>query len=204
MIEGTSTLPTAMPSPAMTVPPYRAATPGSRRTRIPAATVSAISASAASVPMRRATIGATGEPSAMQTTGSVVSAPAAAAESGTSARISSSSGGTLATAVRRLSAVKTIAAASGQARRGAVRTTCSVEAAAREGGPQLRRRRGVDAFMRRFLPVLIALFALTGAHTASAASTEIGIADDRMLLPGGPTADQAVAEWRRLGVDNVR
>jgi hypothetical protein len=60
------------------------------------------------------------------------------------------------------------------------------------------------AFMRRFLPALIALFALAGAHTASAASTEIGIADDRMLLPGGPTADQAVAEWRRLGVDNVR
>jgi hypothetical protein len=86
----------------------------------------AMSASAASVPTRRATTGATGEPSAMQTTGSVVSAPAATAERGTSARISSSSGGTLATAVRRLSAVKTIAAASGQTRRGTVRKPCSL------------------------------------------------------------------------------
>ena len=47
----------------------------------------------------------------MQITGAVVSAPAATADSGTSTRISSSSGGTLATAVLRLSAVKMIAPA---------------------------------------------------------------------------------------------
>ena len=47
----------------------------------------------------------------MQITGSVVSTPAAAAVSGTASRISSSSGGTLAIAVRRFSAVSTTAAA---------------------------------------------------------------------------------------------
>ena len=78
---------------------------------MPAATVSAIRASAASVPTRRATTGASGEPSAMQITGSVVSTPAAAADRGTASRSSSSSGGTLAIAVRRFSAVSTTAAA---------------------------------------------------------------------------------------------
>src|SRR4051812_28304667 len=100
-----------MPSPATAVPTNSAAIPGRRRSRMPATSVSARPATAASLPIRRARRGATGAPAAMQMTGSVVSAPAAVVESGTSARSSSSSGGTLATAVRRLSAVKTIAAA---------------------------------------------------------------------------------------------
>jgi hypothetical protein len=58
--------------------------------------------------------------------------------------------------------------------------------------------------MTRLLPLLICLFVLVPAHAASAKSTEIGIADDRILLPGGPLADAAVAQWRQLGVDNVR
>jgi hypothetical protein len=42
------------------------------------------------------------------------------------------------------------------------------------------------------------------AAPAQAASPEIGIADDRVLMPGGPLADRAVAEWRAMGVDTVR
>jgi hypothetical protein len=56
---------------------------------------------------------------------------------------------------------------------------------------------------RRFLPVLI-LLVLLPAASAQAARTEIGIADDRILVAGGPTADRAVREWKRLGVDTVR
>ena len=78
---------------------------------MPTAIVAASAATAASVPIRRATCGAIGAPTAMQITGAVVSAPAATADSGTSTRISSSSGGTLATAVLRLRAVKMIAPA---------------------------------------------------------------------------------------------
>jgi hypothetical protein len=58
--------------------------------------------------------------------------------------------------------------------------------------------------MKRLLPLLISLFVLVPAHAASARSTEIGITDDRILLPGGPRADAAVAEWKKLGIDNVR
>ena len=58
--------------------------------------------------------------------------------------------------------------------------------------------------MKRLLPLLMTLFALVPAHAASAMSTEIGITDDRVLLPGGPKADAAVAQWKKLGVDNVR
>jgi hypothetical protein len=58
--------------------------------------------------------------------------------------------------------------------------------------------------MTRLLPFLISLLVLVPAHAASARSTEIGIADDRILLPGGPRADAAVAQWKKLGVDNVR
>jgi hypothetical protein len=56
--------------------------------------------------------------------------------------------------------------------------------------------------MRRLLVSLVLLLAL--AAPAQAATPEIGIADDRVLLPGGPAADRAVAEWSRLGVDTVR
>jgi hypothetical protein len=58
--------------------------------------------------------------------------------------------------------------------------------------------------MTRLLPLLIALFVLVPAHAASAKKTEIGIADDRVLLPGGARADAAVAQWQKLGIDNVR
>ena len=86
-------------------------TPSINRIRMPAASVSPSTVIAASVPIRRASGGPIGEPTAMQITGAVVRTPAAVVDSGTLARISSSSGGTLAIAVRRLSAVNTIAAA---------------------------------------------------------------------------------------------
>lgn len=58
--------------------------------------------------------------------------------------------------------------------------------------------------MKRLLPLLIALLVLVPAAAASARNTEIGITDDRILLAGGSKADKAVAEWKKLGVDNVR
>jgi hypothetical protein len=58
--------------------------------------------------------------------------------------------------------------------------------------------------MKRLVPLLVTLFALVPAHAASAKSTEVGITDDRILLAGGARADRAVAEWKRLGIDNVR
>ena len=33
---------------------------------------------------------------------------------------------------------------------------------------------------------------------------ELGIADDRILLAGGPEADEAVADWQALGIQQVR
>jgi hypothetical protein len=56
------------------------------------------------------------------------------------------------------------------------------------------------------MPFLVAalLALLLAAPAARAAGPEIGIADDRVLLPGGPAADRAVAEWSALGVDVVR
>jgi Cellulase (glycosyl hydrolase family 5) len=51
---------------------------------------------------------------------------------------------------------------------------------------------------------LLPLLLLALAAPAHAASPEIGIADDRILMSGGPTADRAVAEWRDMGVDTVR
>jgi hypothetical protein len=42
------------------------------------------------------------------------------------------------------------------------------------------------------------------ATPARASTPEVGIADDRILLNGGPAAERAVAEWRALGVDSVR
>jgi hypothetical protein len=56
--------------------------------------------------------------------------------------------------------------------------------------------------MRLTLALVLALLAL--AAPARAAGPQVGIADDRILLAGGPTADQAVAEWQRLGVQQVR
>ena len=56
--------------------------------------------------------------------------------------------------------------------------------------------------MRRL--VLVPLLLLLLAAPAEAASPEIGIADDRVLMSGGPAADRAVAEWSAMGVDTVR
>ena len=54
----------------------------------------------------------------------------------------------------------------------------------------------------RWLLVPILLLAL--ATPAEASTPEIGIADDRILMPGGPAAARAVAEWSDMGVDTVR
>ena len=56
--------------------------------------------------------------------------------------------------------------------------------------------------VRRLILTLFVLLVL--AAPAQAANPEIGIADDRILLPGGPAADRAVAEWSAMGVDTVR
>jgi hypothetical protein len=57
--------------------------------------------------------------------------------------------------------------------------------------------------MRRFATLLL-LLTLAPAAAAHAGPGEIGIADDRILMPGGPLADRAVAEWSANGVDTVR
>jgi hypothetical protein len=57
--------------------------------------------------------------------------------------------------------------------------------------------------MRRFAMLLL-LLTLAPAASAHAGAGEVGIADDRVLMPGGPLADQAVAEWSASGVDTVR
>jgi hypothetical protein len=56
--------------------------------------------------------------------------------------------------------------------------------------------------MRLILAVLAAL--LFFAAPARAAGPEVGIADDRVLLNGGAQADQAIAEWKKIGIHNVR
>ena len=59
--------------------------------------------------------------------------------------------------------------------------------------------------MQRLLPTLLLLLLLLPMAAPARASTpEIGIADDRILMPGGPAADRAVKEWSAMGVDTVR
>jgi hypothetical protein len=53
-------------------------------------------------------------------------------------------------------------------------------------------------------PLLALLLVLVLAAPAQAAGPEVGIADDRVLLAGGPEADAAVAEWQDLGIQQVR
>ena len=53
-------------------------------------------------------------------------------------------------------------------------------------------------------PLLALLLVLVLAAPAQAAGPEVGIADDRVLLAGGPEADAAIAEWQRLGIQQVR
>jgi hypothetical protein len=55
----------------------------------------------------------------------------------------------------------------------------------------------------RLLPTLLLLL-LVLAAPARASTPEIGIADDRILMAGGPLADRGVAEWSAMGVDTVR
>jgi hypothetical protein len=51
---------------------------------------------------------------------------------------------------------------------------------------------------------LAALAALAFASPARAAGPQVGIADDRILLDGGPGAVQAVDDWAALGIQQVR
>src|SRR3954466_16140478 len=56
--------------------------------------------------------------------------------------------------------------------------------------------------MRLSFAVLAALLIL--AAPARAAGPQLGVADDRIMLQGGPEAEKAVAEWQALGVREVR
>jgi hypothetical protein len=56
---------------------------------------------------------------------------------------------------------------------------------------------------RRLLFICLTLIALAPASPA-AAGPLVGMADDRILLAGGPAADAAVAAWAARGVDVVR
>jgi hypothetical protein len=56
----------------------------------------------------------------------------------------------------------------------------------------------------RVVPAMVVAAVLVPAPPAVAVGPEIGIADDRVLISGGPAADRAVASWRALGVDTVR
>lgn len=53
-------------------------------------------------------------------------------------------------------------------------------------------------------PLLVLLTALVLAAPAQAAGPQVGIADDRILLNGGPEADEAVADWSAIGIEQVR
>src|SRR3954452_23931745 len=56
--------------------------------------------------------------------------------------------------------------------------------------------------LRRTLLIFLVLAAALPA--AASAGPLVGMADDRLLLGGGPAADQAVAAWSADGVDVVR
>lgn len=58
--------------------------------------------------------------------------------------------------------------------------------------------------MRRALLAALLLALALPAGAQAGRGMETGIADDAVLLGGGPAAEQAVAEWSRLGVDVVR
>ena len=53
-------------------------------------------------------------------------------------------------------------------------------------------------------PLLALAPPLVLAAPARAAGPQVGIADDRVLLAGGPEADEAVADWQHLGIQQVR
>jgi hypothetical protein len=54
------------------------------------------------------------------------------------------------------------------------------------------------------VPLVAALAALGHATAAHAAGPQLGIADDRVLIGGGPEAQDAVQRWAKLGVQEVR
>src|SRR3954469_3613057 len=54
------------------------------------------------------------------------------------------------------------------------------------------------------LPIGAVLAALCHAPAAHAAGPQLGIADDRVLLGGGPAAQKAVQRWSALGIQQVR
>jgi Cellulase (glycosyl hydrolase family 5) len=58
--------------------------------------------------------------------------------------------------------------------------------------------------MRRLSPLLLLLTTLVFVPAARAAGPQLGIADDRVLLGGGPAADQAVQDWKAMGIQQVR
>ena len=60
--------------------------------------------------------------------------------------------------------------------------------------------------MIRCFALLVVLLsaALGAAAPAGARVMQTGIADDAVLLDGGAEADQAVAQWRDMGIDVVR
>jgi hypothetical protein len=53
-------------------------------------------------------------------------------------------------------------------------------------------------------PLFVLLALLVFATPAHAAGPRLGIADDRLLLAGGPDADQLVNDWANAGVEQVR
>ena len=55
----------------------------------------------------------------------------------------------------------------------------------------------------KLTPLLLVAFLLAAAP-ARASGPEVGVADDRVLLAGGPKADRVVGEWQDAGVDVVR
>ena len=104
---GSSACAAAIDTPAMSAPTTSAAVVPMPRSAAPAAVPSASATSSRSIGNRRASRGASGANAPMQRTGSVVISPAAVADSPRSARTSDTSGGKLASTVRRLIASRT-------------------------------------------------------------------------------------------------
>src|SRR5918995_1080837 len=108
---GTTTFATAIPAPASSVPAKRAMTDESARTRRPTTSGTRARKRTRSAPSRLTSTGASGASSPKQRIGALVSRPAAAAERSRSSATSSITGGTLATAIRRLRPANTMPAA---------------------------------------------------------------------------------------------
>ena len=110
--EGSSTLPSAMPTPSTAVPPNSSAVPGTDRTSTPTAISASASPSAPSTPSRRVATGVSAETRPNASSGSVVSSPSAVFERPVASRIAATSGPTAASAGRRFRATSAIPATS--------------------------------------------------------------------------------------------